>query len=345
MIKKFLIVKLSAIGDVVHTIPALCAIRRAMPDAFIGWVVEELSSDLLKGHPYLDKLYVIPKSRWKGNYGKYLFTEIVPFFQGIARDKYDVTIDFQGLTKSGVVAYLSGAKIRIGFGDKDGRELNKIFINERITPPENKPHIIDRNLLLLKPLGIENPQYEFKINIPDEAYSYIENKLKINGVQSDEKFVFINPGAGWITKRIPLNMLGEVGKIIVEKYNLRVMLTYGPGEEKMVKELKEMIGSKALISPETSLMQLTALLSRCKLFIGGDTGPTHLASVLDVPVVSFFGASDAKRNQPYGKKSYVIQLNELECVPCWKTKCEDLKCVKNITPEMLMKGVDELIAL
>jgi ADP-heptose:LPS heptosyltransferase len=121
------------------------------------------------------------------------------------------------------------------------------------------------------------------------------------------------------------------------------MLTYGPGEEKMVKELKEMIGSKALISPETSLMQLTALLSRCKLFIGGDTGPTHLASVLDVPVVSFFGASDAKRNRPYGKNSYIIQLNELDCVPCWKTKCEDLKCVKNITPEMLMKGVDELM--
>ena len=340
---RILIVKLSAIGDVVHTIPALCAIRKAMPDAFIGWVVEELSSELLKGHPYLNKLYVIPKSRWKGNYGKYLFTEIVPFFQKIARDKYDVAIDFQGLTKSGVVTFLSGAKTRIGFGDKDARELNRLFTNEKITPPENKPHIIDRNLFLLKPLGIKNPEYEFKLSIPGDVIVYIEDKLKAVGISSDEKFIFINPGAGWITKRVSLDVLSEVGKRIVEKYNLRVMLTYGPGEEKMVKELKEMIGSKALISTKMSLMQFSALLNRCKLFIGGDTGPTHLASALDVPVVSFFGASDARRNRPYGAKSYVVQLNELECVPCWKMKCDDLKCIKNITPEMLMKGIEELI--
>lgn len=344
--RKILIVKLSAVGDVVHTIPCLMALREAFPEAHIGWVVEELSANLLEYHPAIDSLHVIPKKRWRKHFFRSFNSEIKPFIQDIRAKKYDTAIDFQGLTKSGLFAYLSGAKIRIGFGDKDGRELNKLFTNTKITPLENERHVIERNLSLLSALGISRPKINFSIPLTHEDRRYIGEWLTQYNVAHG--FVILNPGAGWVTKRLPLQKFIELGERVSKELGREIVLTWGPGEEDVVSEIKmgiEKRGGIARVAPRTTFRQICALIEQSDAFVGGDTGPTHIAAAFDVPVVSFFGASDAKRNEPFCKKKVVIQADNIECVPCWKTKCRYplISCLEKITVEDLFEGLKTVL--
>lgn len=343
--KKILIVKLSSIGDVLHTIPCLMALRKNFPNAQIDWIVEELSFNLIEGHPALNNIYKIPKKRWRANFFNLFQNEISPFIKEIRSQKYDVAIDFQGLTKSGLIAYLSGAKTRIGFGDKDGREINKIFTNKKVYLPQNL-HIVEKNLYLLTALGINEKNPEFKIPITDEDRKFINDWM--NSEKLEKGFIILNPGAGWITKRLPPERFIELAIKIKNELNKEIVLTWGPGEEELVKNMQEEINKKAgkiYIPPRTTLRQYCALAEQSIAFIGGDTGPMHLAAAMKVPIVSFFGASDAKRNQPYCEKKYVIQLNEIECVPCWKKQCprQDIKCMNDINIDQLFDGLKKII--
>ena len=147
-IRRILIVKLSSIGDVIHTLPCLAAIEKRLPFARVDWVVEDVAANLLDGHPQLFHLYTIPKKRWRSSGMSIFASEIIPFFRELRQQHYDVAIDFQGLTKSGLVSYFSGAKRRIGFKGEDSKEINALFMTERVKPP--KAAAVSK--LLTKPL-------------------------------------------------------------------------------------------------------------------------------------------------------------------------------------------------
>ena len=337
---KILIVRLSAIGDVVHTLPSLNALRITFPDARIDWLVEETSAPLLKGHPQLDSLFVFQKN-WRKHFARHLFSQIISFFKKLRSQRYDWAIDFQGLTKSGLAAYASGARRVIGFGDKDGRELNKLFTNVKVRPPANL-HVIERNLSLLAPLGIENPPVKFILP---------RFNVEIKEWNDPKPFVAINPGAGWLTKQLPLTTLAELGSRLYREKNLRIVITWGPGERGLAHKLQQLIAQRhgeAILAPPTDLPQLCTLISSARLFIGGDTGPTHLAAALGVPVLSYFGASDARRNRPYSPSAITIQKTHIHCVPCWKTRCRykdkrRLVCLKSISAAELYTGAEKLL--
>lgn len=339
ILMKILIVRLSAIGDVVHTLPSLNALRTAFPDSEIHWLVEELSAPVLKGHPQLDRIHVFRK-KWRKSFMNHLFSDIVPFFKKLRREKFNWAVEFQGLTKSGLAAYLSGARKIIGYGDKDGRELNKLFTNKKVRPSGIK-HVVERNLALLRPLGIKNPTVRFVF--PD----YSEDMPEI----PDEPFAIVNPGAGWPTKRLPPETLARLCSDIYKQKDLPFVIAWGPREKNLAETVKsgiEDMGGKAVLAPPTNLRQLAAMISRCQLFTGGDTGPTHIAAAMDIPVVSFFGASDAKRNAPYGKKCLVVQKDELSCISCWKKQCplkgeRHLHCLRKITADELYECADSLL--
>jgi len=336
---KILIIRLSAVGDVVHTLPALHAIRNKYPEARVDWLVEQGASTLLQDHPLIDNLYIFRK-QWRRNFLRYFFKNTVPFFKKLRKTKYDWAIDFQGLTKSGLGAYFSGASRIIGFGDKDGRELNKLFTNVKIKPPPAL-HVIERNLCLLQPLGIRNPEIQF----PFPEFHFDDFSLQ------NQSFVAINPGAGWVTKRIPLDILAKTSALIFQEKKLKTIITWGPGESNLAKALCEKItslGGDADIAPQTTLPQLASLISRAALFIGGDTGPSHIAAALQVPVLAVFGASDSKRNRPYGKHCVTLQKFEIPCVPCWKTHCQYKgdrrnQCVKAFSSEQLIAQAMNLL--
>jgi heptosyltransferase-1 len=363
-VERILIVRLSAIGDVIHALPVLHALRVAKPQAFIGWAVEEPSAELLRGHPELNFLHVIPKRRWRRVSLRSAREEMIPFFRELRSKRYEIAIDVQGLTKSGLVAWLSGARQRIGFGDKDGRELNKIFTNRKVVPLPALSHVIERNLSLLQSclpdrqvLGIGSGDelagtagpparagIEFVLPLTEEHGRFAEDFLQRQGI---EKPVALNPGAGWVTKRWQLERFGQLAVRIRKELKRDVLVCWGPGEEGMAQEvarLAERDGAKVFLAPPTGLLQLGALLKRCAAFVGGDTAPTHLAAAVGTPVVSFFGASDARRNAPWGAQKSAIQKTHLPCVPCWKTKCplsgEDyLRCMKEISVEDIFNAL------
>lgn len=311
--QKILIVRMTAIGDVAHVLPALNALRVALPEARIDWLVDEIPAQILLGHPQLNHVHVF-RRRWRKEFRRHFFSEILPFFQRLRAERYDWAIDFQGLTKSGLAAYFSGARRIIGFGDHDGRELNKLFTNIKVHP---RPalHIVEKNLSLLKPLGIENPPVKFVF--PD----YEADKIPF---EKSGFYAAVNPGAGWATKRLPVSTLAALCARLHAQKGMRIVITWGPGEEQLSNDLLQGIiraGAKAELAPPTTLRQLARLISRAGLFIGGDTGPTHIAAAFGVPTLSFFGASDAKRNRPYGDHCITIQNTEIPCIPCWKTRC------------------------
>lgn len=353
-IHSVLIVRLSAIGDVIHALPVLDALRREKPQLKIGWVVEELSAPLLENHPQIDKLYVIPKKRWKKYWHALLLSEIRPFFRQMRAEGWDATVDLQGLTKSGYVAKASGAGWRVGFGDHDGRELNKIFNNRKITPPEWSHHVVERNLSLLEGLGIKPSKDAVgRIGITADEKETMRASLEKAGWSGSERLLAINPGAGWASKRWEPRRFAETAATLSKRKEMRPLILWGPGEEAARDEIKEELGKQkvpCIIAPATSVREMAVLISLCTLFIGGDTGPTHIAGLLGIPNVAIFGASDARRNRPWPLTSgTVVQDTDLFCVPCWDTVCRqkgnaNMACLRGIAVGRVVEAALEVLA-
>lgn len=345
---RVLLVRLSALGDILHTLPALAALRRARPEAFIGWVVEEAGAQLLEGHPDIDALHVMPRRAWRENPLKAALGPMRELIRQVRSRDYDMAIDFQGLTKSALWTRLSGARERVGFRGQDARELSRFFYNRPIYPRAQEIHVIQRNLALLRPLGVENPEVQFRVRLPEAA------RLKAEAIwgPEDERYprVVMNPGAGWPTKLWSAAAYGRLAAELISEIGARVALAWGPGEEGLVKTALEAAGkvgaevgrrSEEAIAPEpgvhslapTSFVELGAVIERAHLLVAGDTGPVHFAAALGVPTLGLYGASDSKRNGPWGERSRAIQLTDPPCIPCWRTWCdweEPLACLTHI---------------
>lgn len=345
-----LIVRLSAIGDVIHALPVLTGLRRALPQARLGWVVEELSAPLLEGHPYLDKLYVLPKKRWKKNFARLYLPEIRPYFRALRADGWDAALDIHGLTKSGLVARASGARLRVGYGDHDGREINKWFTNVKVTPSPAARHVVERNLCLLEGLGIDPPMDAAGVlGLRAEEKDAMRGRLREAGWDGAAPLAALNPGAGWASKRWEPAKFAEVGAALAAD-GLVPLVLWGPGEEGARDTIAAALAAADaphVVAPPTRIRDLAVLISVCSLFVGGDTGPTHLAGMLGVPTVSIFGASDGERNRPWPRAAGpMIQRTDLSCVPCWKTACplqgaDHLACLRGLDAATIIRAARE----
>jgi len=348
--RRVLMVRLSAIGDVVHTLPALAALRRAWPDSHLAWIVESLSAPLLEGHPMLDEVIVYPRDQWrKKGYWRSL-GDVWRFAGGIRRRRFDVAIDFQGLTKSAAIPWFNGIPERIGFGDADGRELSRWFYTARPTPPDHLRHVVHRNLYLLTALGITEPAVEFPFPDLSAERERIDRRFDEQGIGPNERLVFLNPGAGWETKRWPSEYFGRLAGLIAREADCGVLITWGPGEEGLVEsalgEVPADARKRVHRAPPTTVREFVAMLDRCRLMVGGDTGPVHLAAARGVPVVSAYGGSDPRRNGPLGPgRVHILDNPEVECYPCWQVRCDNPppRCLTTITPEAAFEAVREML--
>lgn len=352
--RSILIVRLSAIGDVLHALPVLDALRRAFPDARLGWIVEELSAPLLEGHPDIDKLYIVPKKQWRGAWLAKFGGEIRPFFRAVAADGWDAAVDVQGLAKSGAVAWASRAKLRVGFAGPDSREANRLFINRAVRPPAGEAvHVVEKNLSLLRGLGVEEPRGEGRLVVRDDEVEAMAEALRLAGWNGQQGLAALNPGAGWSSKRWPPECFAEAGAALARGERLAPLVFWGPGEEEARDAIAEGLrarGADPIVCPRTTLRQLAAAIRLCRLFIGGDTGPTHMAALLGVPVVAVFGSSDHRRNRPWPtERTRVLQRLDLDCCPCWKTECpleepRRLQCLAGVRPDEVVAAARELLA-
>lgn len=352
---RILIVRLSAFGDCLHAVPTLVALRRHFPTADIGWAIEDLPMTVLKGHPMVDRFHIFPRKAFKLRAGTFMtrVRSMRDFRRELADAKYDIAIDLQGLTKSGLVSWWSGAKRRIGFRGVDSREINLVFNTERVEPPDEAVHVVEKNLALLKPLGVpvfdhhagaNKPEWVMPTYEPEKAVlkPFLQQFGLIDKDDKVKEFAIVNPGATWVTKRWPPESFGEVAKGLIERHNLPVVVPWAGEEEKKAAEvICKIAGPKAHLAPPTDLRSLAALTSQSVLFVGNDTGPLHLAVALGISSVAIFGASDPFRNGPYGPM-HRMQTGGVDCHPCWKTSCErkDLACLMWVKPEVVLTSCD-----
>jgi ADP-heptose:LPS heptosyltransferase len=274
------------------------------------------------------------------------------FRRDLADQKYEVAIDFQGLTKSGLVSWWSGAKKRIGFKGEESREFNLVFANERVRPPDEAVHIVEKNLSLLKPLGVEMPDKPEWV-MPDYAPELekirpflIEHKL-LDAEGRAVPFAIFNPGATWFTKRWPPELFGEVAKRLIEERRMPIVATWAGDELKDAETIVNIAGGPergAFLAPKTDLRELAALTTQAQLFVGNDTGPLHLAVALKVCTVAVFGATDPLRNGAYGS-GHRVQTGNVDCHPCWKTTCErqDRACLTWVKPETVLTSCHHVL--
>lgn len=331
---KILIIKLSSIGDVVHTLPALYALRNAYQPAKIDWLVEEDASNILIGHPLLNDVFTIRKMGWfrdfKGTYN---------VAKNIKAMDYDIVLDFQGLFKSGVWVFLSNGKRRIGF-DKS-REMSYLFLNEKLPPYNPDKHAVDRYLDIIKYLKVNPSEVKFPVFISENEKNRVSGLLKANSILEAEPFVIINHMARWESKLWDIKKFAGLCNEIMDKFACRVVIVGASYSEKN-KEIASLTNNRIIdLSGKTTLKELAHLMSLSSAVITVDSGPMHLAAAMGVPVIAIFGPTAPWRTGPYGKIHSIIR-KELPCSPCFSRVCKgkDNICMKEIEVRDVLPAVE-----
>jgi len=338
---KILIVKLGAIGDVVHTLPALAAMRRAWPEAHLTWVVERGgAAKLLRDNPCLDELIEVDTRGWRKNLlGGETRTAIKT---AVAKLRgFDVALDFQGLLKSGMMMWLSRAPRRIGFAKEALREPASAYLMTERVKVDDHDHIIKKNLQLIAHLGISiEGAYEFPLGISFTEQQFAEQQIDQRG----GNVAIINPGGGWPTKLWNAQGFAAIADRLWDNYGWRSVVTYGPGEEALAQSVVAHSRSGAVELLDSTLKQFFALAQRARLFLGGDTGPLHLAAAAGTPIVGIYGPTPARRNGPFSPADVIVERFDLDCrVDCFRRSCSHTSCM-NIPVEAVWQQVQKRIS-
>jgi heptosyltransferase-1 len=312
-VERLLIVRLSAMGDVIHTLPAVQALRQSFPGAFIGWLIEERWAELLcapgsprrggrsSRRPLVDEVHVVNLKAWgKSPFSISTLRRAATVWNDVRGAGYDAAVDLQGAMRSAVSARLSGA--RAVYGAAEPRESPASLWYTRKAVAHGR-HVIEQNLSVAEAL-VGHGMKLSPVELPHDptAEARIEKRVAEQGIG---RFAILNPGAGWGAKRWPAERYGEVARGLAE-LGLRSVLNCGPGEEELAQATEAASGGTAR-AMRCTITELIALTRRARLFIGGDTGPLHLAAALRVPVVAIFGPTDPARNGPYGTRSVVLR--------------------------------------
>ncbi len=332
-IRKVLFVRLSSLGDILHVIPAQQALRRLEPKIEIHWLAERAFVPLLERVPGIDKIWglalrnggAVPSSR-----------RLMATLRAVRRERFDVTIDFQGLLKSALLARLSRPGRLVGFDSQLTREKGAAwFYSDRVSPNGQKLHAIQLNCSLLAsvaslPTGIDP---RIPLDIPEESVNRVDEELAARTLSD---FVVLNIGGGWVTKLWPPQSFARLADLIRERLKLEVLLTFGPGEETLVEQVR----SCARLPVEgfaTDVFELAVLCRRARLMVSGDTGPLHLAVAMGTPTVAVLGPTSPWRNGPFNPADITVR-RQLPCSDCYKRTCNKFICME-ITAEEVFEAV------
>jgi lipopolysaccharide heptosyltransferase I len=312
-IQRLLIVRLGSMGDIIHTLPAVAALRGALPGASLGWVVEERWAELLctlptprcgprsPQRPLVDCMHVVDTARWrKAPLSAHTWLEIAAFISELRARRYQVAVDFQGAVRSALIAHWSQALSVVGAAQPRENAASMLYTRQVIT---RGAHVVEQNLSLVEAVThrpLNSPEFQFPYD--GAAERECEERLRARGIQD---FVMLNPGAGWGAKQWPAERYGVLARRLAEA-GWKALINFGPGEETLAQAVVAASGGAAQ-HMNCTLAQLIALTRRARLLVGGDTGPMHLAAALGVPVVAIFGPTSPARNGPFGTRSIVLR--------------------------------------
>jgi lipopolysaccharide heptosyltransferase I len=338
---RVLIVRLGALGDIVHAIPVAAALRRAFPDARIDWLVSAKHREILDLVPVIDRRLVV-NDRGDANGGSSLLSAI----RELRTAHYDVAIDLQGLIKSALLARASGAPRVAGFTASYARErLARLFYTDVYDPgrgglydPRETRHVVDINLGLLTVLGIDAVRAEFPI---DEVESAPAQQVR---ERTGGRYALLNPGAAWPNKRWPPARLSEVASALRDRHDLMSVVLWGPGEEPLAREVVAGAPGAALLSPPTTVADIVAMSRGAALMVSGDTGPTHIASAIGTPIVGIYGPTRPARNGPLSPHDVTVS-RDASCECHHLRRCvRDRMCLLDIEAGEVLGAVERRLA-
>jgi len=339
---RILITRLSHIGDCVLTLPVVAAIRKKFPNAFIAWAVESPSHKLLELHPGIDEIVMIPKS-WMSKPKNWF-----QLSKKLKEYKFDIAIDPQGITKSAMLGRLSGAKKRIGAKGRWGRELSTTLNNQLIEPKST--HVVERSLEILDLIGINSAAVDTpNIEMPICQTSLASVKTELAGLSlvteigPQHGFVMINPGGSWASKRWEMDRFGAVASYLKRHHGLTSVVVWAGDEEReMAQVIHDFDPTASVIAPSTSLTELAALASLSSFFIGGDTGPMHIASSVGTPCIGLYGTTQPNESGAYGSQHIAVQ-KWYQSGSCRKRRTADNDAMRDILAADVFSACDEMI--
>jgi heptosyltransferase I len=336
MYSNILIVKLSAIGDVIHALPVAHALKKRYPASKISWIVETPAYDLLKDNPNIDDIILFDKPKFKSISG---FIQHGPELASSLKQRhFDLVLDLQGLFKSAAIAWLSGAAHRMGYCNM--REMSQL-ISKPVCGMHRNGHVIQRYLDVARALDCNCDKINFDINISGQDAKIAQNLLVENGILSHQSYIVIAPGTNWQSKCWPTGSYADLASTLAQKYKYPIVLIGGPQDDERARIIQDRANVPIVnLIGKTTLKQLAYVLQKSRLFIAGDTGPMHLAAAMGTTVIALFGPSDADRNGPFGDKHVVIREN-LTCSPCFKRRCDDLQCMEQITVADVLDQIEQ----
>lgn len=336
--KKILIIKLSAIGDVIHALPVASALKKNNPAARITWIVEKPAYDLLTNNPNIDEIILFDKKKLKSTTG--LVKYGCKLSKELRSRNFDLALDLQGLLKSAAIAYLSRAKKRLVYCN--ARELSYL-VSEKVCGENSKGHVVDRYLDVVRQLGITIDKPHFGINLTETEIAETKDVMVKAGLNVRDTYVVLAPGTNWPNKCWPTNYFAELAEALYEKGFTPVVIG-GTQDERLYNQIAVNIRKLPVnLTGKINLKQLAYVLKNAKAFVGGDTGPMHLAAAVNIPVIALFGPTSPERNGPYGNNHVVLKVKH-DCQGCWKRKCpKKMECLADIHPNEVYLKVLEVI--
>ena len=342
--QRFLVIRLSSIGDIVHTLPAVAALGHAHPQAEIHWAVEDRFSELLRANPFVSRVIELDTLGWRRNLASgSTMAEIMLGFEALREYRYDAAIDFQGLMKSAIFARLSHSQKRIGLAWGSLREpLAALLYTQRVSP-KNCTHIIEINLSLVEALGARSSKWEFPLPDDPRDKEAVREQLQEMGTK---EFIIVNPGGGWKSKRWPPANYAELIAGLAGKIPFDILVTGSPQEEGVAREIIAGANAPRAKWFPSTLLQFIALAREAKLLIGGDTGPLHLAAAAGTPLVAIFNAADHRnppeRNGPFNPADIIL------CGPRQAKQTPDSKhsnFLEGVSTESVVKAALERLGI
>lgn len=339
--RRVLLVKPSAIGDVVHALPVLSLMRRAWPEAHIAWLIAPACSGLVEGHPMVSETITFDR---RGLSGWYRSPAAAGRLGGLLRrlreGRFDLVLDLQGLLRSGLLSYATGAPIRVGLAS--AREGARSFYTHRVPDVGTSRHgagtprhAVDRYLDAAEFLGLGRHPVEFVFHVTQADEAAADAYL---GPLQGRPFAVLVPGANWPTKRWPAQHFAALARLLREHLGLAVVVVGSAGDAELSRE----VGPDVSLCGRTTLGELTAVLSRATVVVANDTGPMHIAAALGRPLVTLFGPTDPRRTGPYRRAASVLQV-DVPCVPCLSRGCCHRTCLRELRPQWVLEAAQRAV--
>jgi len=323
--RSILIIKPSAIGDIVHALPILNLLRRRWPTSRISWLVTPGCAGLLQGHPQLDEVIPFERNLFSSSWRSFdTARKLADFCLSLRRRKFDLVIDLQGLFRSGLLTIQTGAPVRVG--STTAREFGWMFCTHLAPGEWENNHAVDRYLAVADFLGLGRSPVEFIFPTDDNDREFIHDLLT-----DDEPFAVLLPATHWQTKRWPIEHFAALVEPLQKRFGLRSVVSGGPADVSLASAIPGALN----LAGKTNLRQLVALLERASLVIANDTGGMHIASALNRPLVTMFGPTSPIQTGPYNRLDTVVQL-DIPCSPCFSRHCSHQSCMKQLTIEPVL---------